>query len=117
MAQSQYHFLWPNMTININLGFPNLSIDVWILDGPNATKGFSERYSGLGVSDGFAQALIAFDRQVGEGDDGLTDSVQRGLLAGLLDCGRFLTNGEHLAIHFQKMIVRAVAGVPERPMS
>jgi Na+-transporting NADH:ubiquinone oxidoreductase subunit NqrF len=27
VAQSQYHLLWPNMTININPGFPNLSID------------------------------------------------------------------------------------------
>ena len=39
VAQSQYHVLWPNMTININPGFPNLSIDVWMPDGPNATKG------------------------------------------------------------------------------
>lgn len=41
VTQSQYHFLWPNVTININPGFPNLSIDVWTPDGPNATKGSS----------------------------------------------------------------------------
>src|ERR1700757_4023258 len=75
VAQSQYHLLWPNMTININSGFPNLSIDVWNPDGPNATRGFSEQYFAPGVSEDFAQALIAFNRQVGEEDDVLTDSV------------------------------------------
>jgi phenylpropionate dioxygenase-like ring-hydroxylating dioxygenase large terminal subunit len=108
VTQSQYHFLWPNMTININPGFPNLSVDVWTPDGPNATKGFSEQYFAPGVSKAFAQELIAFNKQVAKEDDTLTDSVQRGLLGGLPDRGRFLTNSEHLVIHFQKMIVNAV---------
>ncbi|MGH7044892.1 MAG: SRPBCC family protein [Stellaceae bacterium] len=110
VAQSQYHLLWPNMTININPGFPNLSIDVWMPDGPNATKGFSEQYFAPGVSQAFAQELIAFNKEVGAEDDVLTDSVQRGLLGGLPDRGRFLTGSEHLAIHFQKLIVSAVTG-------
>ncbi len=109
VAQSQYHFLWPNMTININPGFPNLSVDVWSPDGPNATRGFSEQFFGPGVTEDFAQALIAFNKQVAKEDDILTDSVQRGLLGGLPDRGRFLTNSEHLVVHFQKMIVNAVA--------
>jgi phenylpropionate dioxygenase-like ring-hydroxylating dioxygenase large terminal subunit len=112
VAQSQYHFLWPNMTININPGFPNLSVDVWIPDGPNATKGFSEQYFGPGVSEDFARALIAFNKQVAEEDDRLTDSVQRGLLGGLPDRGRFLTSSEHLVLHFQRMVVRAMNGEP-----
>jgi choline monooxygenase len=110
VAQSQYHFLWPNLTININPGFPNLSVDVWVPDGPNATKGFSEQYFGPGVSEEFARDLIAFNEQVAEEDDRLTDSVQRGLLGGLPDRGRFLTSSEHLVVHFQKMIVKAVGG-------
>src|SRR5271163_912474 len=110
VAQSQYHLLWPNMTININPGFPNLSIDVWNPDGANATKGFSEQYFAPGVSEEFAKELIAFNKEVGAEDDVLTDSVQRGLLGGLPDRGRFLTNSEHLVIHFQKLIVGAVTG-------
>ena len=111
MKQSQYHFLWPNMTININPGFPNLSVDVWMPSGPNATDGFSEQYFGPGVSADFARSLIAFNKQVAKEDDALTDSVQRGLLGGLPDRGRSLTSSEHLVIHFQKMIVAAV-GTP-----
>ena len=69
VAQAQYHLLWPNMTININPGFPNLSIDIWIPDGPNRTLGFSEQYFGPGVSETFARELIAFNKQVGYEDD------------------------------------------------
>jgi ferredoxin-NADP reductase/phenylpropionate dioxygenase-like ring-hydroxylating dioxygenase large terminal subunit len=112
LAQSQYHLLWPNITININPGFPNLSVDVWVPDGPNATKGFSEQYFAPGVTEEFARELIAFNNEVGDEDDLLTDSVQRGLLGGLPERGRFLTNSEHLVIHFQKLIVGAMTGEP-----
>jgi phenylpropionate dioxygenase-like ring-hydroxylating dioxygenase large terminal subunit len=110
VAQAQYHLLWPNMTVNINPGFPNLSIDVWIPNGPNGTKGFSEQYFGPGVSEAFAQELIGFNAQVGHEDDVLTDSVQRGLRAAVPDRGRFLTQAEHLVGHFQKLVASAVAG-------
>src|SRR5581483_7193916 len=110
VAQAQYHLLWPNITININPGFPNLSIDVWVPDGPNKTKGFSEQYFGPRVSEEFAKDLIAFNKQVGYEDDVLTNSVQRGLLGGIPDRGRFLTNSEHLWIHFRKLVVEALNG-------
>ena len=108
VAQAQYHLLWPNVTININPGFPNLSIDVWVPDGPNQAKGFSEHYFGPGVSEQFAQDLIAFNKQVGDEDDALTNSVQHALLGGIPERGRFLINSEHLCIHFQKLIVSAL---------
>jgi ferredoxin-NADP reductase/phenylpropionate dioxygenase-like ring-hydroxylating dioxygenase large terminal subunit len=110
VAQSQYHLLFPNMTININPGFPNLSIDVWMQNGPNGTKGFSEQYFGPGVSESFAQELIAFNKEVGAEDDVLTDSVQRGLRAGIPQRGRFLTGAEHLVGHFQKLVAATVLG-------
>jgi choline monooxygenase len=112
VTQSQFHLLWPNTTININPGFPNLSIDVWIPDGPNATRGVSEQFFAPGVSEEFARDLIAFNKEVAAEDDKLTDSVQRGLLAGLPERGRFLTGSEHLVVHFQRMVVDAVVGQP-----
>ena len=113
VTQSQYHLLWPNTTISINPGFPNLSIDVWIPDGPSATRGFSEQYFAPGVSNEFARDLIAFNRQVGAEDDALTDSVQRGLSGGMPDRGRFLVSSERLVIHFQKLVAEALADMPE----
>ena len=43
-------------------------------------------------------------------DDELTNSVQRGLRAGIPERGRFLTGAEHLVGHFQKLIASAVMG-------
>ena len=110
VAQAQYHLLFPNMTVNINPGFPNLSIDVWWPNGPNGTKGFSEQYFAPGVSKEFARALIEFNRQVGIEDDDLTNSVQRGLRADIVKEGRWLTGAEHLVGHFQRLIVNMLAG-------
>jgi phenylpropionate dioxygenase-like ring-hydroxylating dioxygenase large terminal subunit len=109
VKQAQYHLLWPNFTININPGFPNLSVDVWMPNGPNGAKGVSEQYFGEGVDEKWAQELYDFNKEVGMEDDELTNSVQRGLLGGIPDRGRFLTNSEHLAIHFQKLCVKALA--------
>jgi ferredoxin-NADP reductase/phenylpropionate dioxygenase-like ring-hydroxylating dioxygenase large terminal subunit/ferredoxin len=110
VEQAQYHLLFPNMTININPGFPNLSIDIWRPNGANATKGFSEQYFGPGVSKEWAEELIEFNSKVGEEDDDLTNSVQIGLRAGIPERGRFLTGAEHLVGHFQKLVAASVVG-------
>jgi phenylpropionate dioxygenase-like ring-hydroxylating dioxygenase large terminal subunit len=110
VTQSQYHLLWPNTTISVNPGFPNLAVDVWIPDGPNATKGFSEQYFAPGVTTEFARELTTFNQQVGLEDDALTDSVQRGLLGGMPERGRFLRKSEQLVIHFQKLVAATVIG-------
>jgi hypothetical protein len=87
---------------------------VWIPDGANATRGFTEQYFAPGVSAEFARDLIAFNRQVGEEDDALTASVQRGLLGGLPERGQLLTASEHLVIHFQKRVATALTSAANR---
>jgi phenylpropionate dioxygenase-like ring-hydroxylating dioxygenase large terminal subunit len=109
LAQSQYHFLWPNITISINPGLPNLAIEVWNPDGPGRTRGFSEQYFGPDVPEDFAREMMAFDDQVGAEDDALTDSVQLGLRAGIPAQGRFLVESEQLVIRFQKMVLSALS--------
>jgi choline monooxygenase len=109
VVQAQFHFLWPNLTISINPGQPNLSVDVWLPDGPGRTRGFSETYFGPDVPDDWAKDLIAFNRQVGAEDDRLTDSVQRGLQAGVPVQGRNLLQSERLVVHFQKLVLAALA--------
>ena len=110
VAQAQYHLLFPNTTINVNPGFPNLSIDVWWPNGPNGTKGFSEQYFAPGVSEEFARELVEFNRQVGAEDDDLTNSVQRGLRADFVKEGLYLTSAEHLVGHFQKLVLTMLKG-------
>jgi choline monooxygenase len=109
VTQAQYHYVWPNFTININPGHANLSLDVWVPDGPGRTRGFSEQYFGADVPEDWARALMAFNHQVGREDDALTESVQRGLRGGLPAQGRFLVKSEHLVIHFQKLILAALS--------
>ncbi|MBX9695836.1 MAG: hypothetical protein K2Z81_25850, partial [Cyanobacteria bacterium] len=106
--QAQYHLLWPNFTININPGFPNLSVDTWRPDGPNKGRGTTEQYFAPGVDEKWARELIAFNHQVSLEDDELTNSVQRGLLGSLPDNGRFLLKSEHLIVGFQKLIVESM---------
>jgi ferredoxin-NADP reductase/phenylpropionate dioxygenase-like ring-hydroxylating dioxygenase large terminal subunit len=108
LRMAQYHVLFPNFTININPGFTNMSVDVWRPDGPNHCEGFSEQYFGAGVSEAFATELIEFNTQVGIEDDDLTNSVQRGLIGGLPERGRTLTNSEHLVVHFQRLVANAL---------
>jgi len=108
VAQAQYHLAWPNCTFNINPGFPNLSVDVWWPDGAQATRGFTEQYFGPDVAEDWAEALVQFNRQVGEEDDRLTDSVQRGLAAGLPETGRILARRERLVLEFQRRVAEAV---------
>jgi len=112
VTQAQYHYLWPNFTMSINPGPPNLALDVWIPDGAERTRGFSEQYFGSDVSDAVAREITEFNRQVGREDDALTDSVQRGLRAGVPAQSRLLIESEHLVVHFQKL-VRAALTRPE----
>jgi phenylpropionate dioxygenase-like ring-hydroxylating dioxygenase large terminal subunit len=109
VTQAQYHYLWPSFTLSINPGHPNLSVDVWRPAGPERTCGFSEHWFGSDVPEAVRREMIDFNRQVGAEDDRLTDSVQRGLRAGLPARGRFLSRSEHLVIHFQKLVLDALA--------
>ena len=108
VTQSQYHFLWPNLTFNINPGHPNLSLDLWLPDGPDFTRGFTEQYFGPDVPDDWAEQLMAFNKEVGDEDDALTNAVQVGMKSGLPPRGRFLTNAEQLPIHFERLVLAAL---------
>jgi hypothetical protein len=79
---------------------------VWIPDGPDRTRGFSEHYFGPDVAEAQRREIVEFNRQVGREDNALTDSVQRGLPAQ----GRLLPRSEHLIIHFQQFVLAALAG-------
>jgi phenylpropionate dioxygenase-like ring-hydroxylating dioxygenase large terminal subunit len=44
IVEAQYHLVWPNLTINIDPGRANLSLDVSLPDGPDRTIGISDQY-------------------------------------------------------------------------
>jgi Ring hydroxylating alpha subunit (catalytic domain) len=53
--------------------------------------------------------MIEFGRQVGQEDDALVESVQRGLASGMIRQGLLLLGSEQLIHHFQRLVFDAVA--------
>ena len=45
ITRAQCHFLWPNVTLNVEPGPQNVSLDVWAPDGPGRTIGFTDTSS------------------------------------------------------------------------
>jgi len=109
VEEAQYHFVWPNTTINIEAGRPNLSIDVWIPDGPSSAIGISDSFFAADVPVELQDEMIAFACQVGAEDDALVASVQRGLASGMVEKGRLLLPSESLIAHFQRLVLDAVS--------
>ena len=109
VVEAQYHLIWPNCTINIDPGRANLSLDVWIPDGPETTRGFTDQFFAQDVPPALRAEMMAFSQQVGAEDDSLVESVQRGLRSGMVPQGRLLLGSEGLIHHFQSLVYEALA--------
>ena len=108
VERAQYHFLWPNLTINIEPGPPNLSFDVWYPAGAHDLLGHTDYFFGEDVPEETVSELMAFGAQVGAEDAALVESVQAGLDSGAIPFGRLLPSSEHLIQHFQRLVYRAL---------
>ena len=109
VRQAQYHLVWPNLTINVEAGPMNISVDTWRPVSPERTLGTSDYFFTEDVSDDTADELIAFSTQVGDEDDALVESVQQGLASGTVVHGRLLPASEGLIQHFQRLVFDALA--------
>ena len=109
IARGQFHFLWPNLTINIMPGQPNLSIGPVVPTGPERASRFLDYFVGLEVDNAWIQDMLEFDGQVGAEDTVLVERVQKGVRSGGLEHGRLLPESERLIAHFQSLVVDALA--------
>jgi phenylpropionate dioxygenase-like ring-hydroxylating dioxygenase large terminal subunit len=107
---AQYHFIWPNTTVNIEAGRTNLSVDVTFPTTPGRSKGWTDYYYGADVSDEEAAELLVFSSQVALEDQSLVESVQSGLESGMVPQGRLLLSSEKLLAHFQRLVSAALVG-------
>ena len=115
VPRGQFHFLWPNVSINIFPGRPNLSIGPILPTAPGRTERFLDYFFAPDAEDGWVEELLAFDDQVGREDRALVEGVQRGVRSGILGEGRLLSESEQLVAHFQRLCAEALAGsVPAR---
>jgi choline monooxygenase len=109
LPRAQFHFLWPNLGLNIFGGRPNLSIGPIVPVTPDRTYRFLDYFFGADVDDEWIAELLAFDDQVGKEDRGLVEDVHRGIASGALDRGVLMGRSEQLIGHFEALTAAALA--------
>lgn len=109
VARGQFHFLFPNLTINLAPGRQNLSLGPALPDGAERTTRFLDYFFAPAADDGWIAEYLAWDDQVGAEDTALVERVQRGLRSGLLEAGVLLPASERLIAHFDRLVADALA--------
>jgi phenylpropionate dioxygenase-like ring-hydroxylating dioxygenase large terminal subunit len=110
VERGQFHFLWPNLTLNVLPGRPNLSIGPVLPDGPEHTSRFLDYFFAADADPRWIEETLAWDDQVGREDSALVERVQRGVRLGLVPEGRLLSESEQLVLHFDGLVRRALGG-------
>jgi phenylpropionate dioxygenase-like ring-hydroxylating dioxygenase large terminal subunit len=109
LPRSQFHFLWPNLGVNIFPGRPNISIGAMVPLTPDRTYRFLDYFFGADVDQAWIDELMAFDDQVGVEDRDLVEGVHKGIASGALDHGVLMSHSEQLIGHFQQLTAAALA--------
>ena len=109
LPRSQFHFLWPNLGVNIFPGRPNISIGPIVPLSTDRTYRFLDYFFGRDVDQSWIDELMAFDDQVGIEDRTLVEGVHRGIASGALEHGYLMGHSEQLIGHFQALTREALA--------
>jgi phenylpropionate dioxygenase-like ring-hydroxylating dioxygenase large terminal subunit len=109
VERSQFHFIWPNVGINIFPGRPNFSIGPILPAAPGRTERFLDYFFAADVEESWVAELLEFDGQIGREDTALVEGVQRGVGAGMLEDGRLMSGSEQLIADFQARVAAALA--------
>jgi phenylpropionate dioxygenase-like ring-hydroxylating dioxygenase large terminal subunit len=109
LPRGQFHFLWPNLGVNIFPGRPNISIGPIVPLSPGRTYRFLDYFFGADVDQAWIDELMAFDDQVGVEDRALVEGVHRGIASGALEHGYLMGHSEQLIGHFQELTRAALA--------
>ncbi len=109
IPRGQFHFLWPNLGVNIFPGRPNISLGPVVPVSPDRTHRFLDYFFGPDVAEAWIDELMAFDDQVGIEDRALVEGVHRGIASGTLEHGYLMGHSEQLIGHFQTLTREALA--------
>ena len=107
-ALGSFHFVWPNLTLNVWPGEPNLSIGPVVPLEPGRTWRFLDYFFAPGADETWVRELLELDAQVGGEDRALVEAVQRGVSSGLIEHGRLLPESERLVARFQGLVADAL---------
>ncbi len=105
VPHGQFHFLFPNVTINVLPGPPNVSIGPVLPAGAERSERFLDYFFAPGADEARIAELLEFDDQVGREDTVLVERVQRGVRSGAVGEGRLLGESERLVAHFDRLLV------------
>ena len=97
-------FVFPNFTVDIIPGPPNMNAGAWFPIDERRTLGTYDYFFSEDVPQKTIEEMIAFNEQVGLEDNSLVESVHAGLESGMVEHGRLLPTSEHLIQHFQGLI-------------
>ena len=110
-------FVWPNFTIWIYPGEPNLSVLQMNPAEPERTIEYQDWFTPGGKLTPQLKEAADYQKDVLQPEDiGLCESVQRGLHSKAYNQGRFIVDhgktelSEHAVHHFQSMVVEALGG-------
>lgn len=109
VERGQFHFLFPNVTINVAPGSPNISIGPVLPEGPERTVRFLDYFFDPDADEAWIESMLEWDDQVGEEDRDLVERVQRGMASGLVERG-LLFESERLIGHFDGLVREALEG-------
>ena len=104
IARGQFHLLFPNTTINVMPGRPNLSIGPIIPLTADRTYRHLDYFFAPGTDEAWIADYVALDNQVGAEDRSLVERVHAGMRAGALDHGVLLPVSERLIAEFQGLV-------------
>jgi phenylpropionate dioxygenase-like ring-hydroxylating dioxygenase large terminal subunit len=109
VRSSQFHFVWPNWTLNTFPGPENLRVLVFEPIDAEHTRTYVDGFWAPGTSDEVVEEITEFGTIVGAEDNDLVESVHRGLRSGMIEHGRLLLDSEKLLQHFQLLVHEALA--------
>ena len=109
VQRGQFHFVWPNLTVNIAPGRANLSLGPVLPEGPEETSRFLDYFFAPDADEEWIDELLAWDDQVGAEDVELVERVQRGVRSGMVGDGVLLAS-ERLVARFDQLVGQALAG-------
>ena len=109
ITESQFHFIWPNWTLNTLPGPAHLRVLVFQPLDAERTATFVDGFWAPGTPDEIVEEITAFGTVVGQEDTELVESVHRGLRSGVIEHGRLLSSSEHLLQHFQRLVYDALS--------
>jgi phenylpropionate dioxygenase-like ring-hydroxylating dioxygenase large terminal subunit len=104
VVEAQYHLIFPNTSVDVTPGAPNVEIYSWTPLGPDSMMGAIHYFFDEDAADEDVARMRAFNAEVNAEDMSLIASVQAGLDSRVVPHGRLMDSSERLIARFQRLI-------------